>query len=46
MFCKLSQLCQIVSEMIDFLGSGVRKRIPVLILRQGLYELSSGDIKT
>ena len=37
-FCKLS-FCQIVSEMIDFLGSGVRKWIPGLILRKGLYEL-------
>ena len=24
-FCLLSKFCQIVSEMIDFLGSGVRK---------------------
>ena len=37
-FCKLS-FCQIVSEMIDFLGSGVRKWISGLILRKGLYEL-------
>ena len=37
-FCKLS-FCQIVSEIIDFLGSGVRKWIPGLILRKGLYEL-------
>ena len=28
-FCKLS-FCQIVSELIDFLGSGVRKGIPGL----------------
>ena len=32
-FCKLSQFCQIVSEMIDFFGSGVRKWIPGLILK-------------
>ena len=44
-FCKLS-FCQIVSEMIDFLGSGVRKWIPGLILRKGLYELPSCGIKT
>ena len=37
-FCNLS-FCQIVSEMIDFLGSGVRKWIPWLILRKRLYEL-------
>ena len=45
-FCKLSLFCQIVSEMIDFFGSGVRKWIPGLILRKGLYELPFCGIKT
>ena len=45
-FGMLGKFCQIVSEMIDFLGSGMRKWIPGLILRKGLYELPSCGIKT
>ena len=45
-FCKLSLLCQIVSEMIEFFVSGVRKWIPGLILRKGLYELPFCGFKT